>query len=281
MDKLSVLLVTGVVTIEHRWREVNEKLVTLLESTGRFHVRVTEDFRGCTEETLSNYDVVFVNYDGKKTITSDYERWGETAEDALTKFVGNGGGMVIFHSTVCLDDAAPDELRKLWGLYLADSTCGRRCPTDQFVMEIADEEDPITKGLPKETFIINDDLLAGSGIHPEANVKVLATVLDDLQAYRDAPVFPLPHQPIVIPDNDLAKMPGVDKPQPVCWTNLYGAGRVFGMSLGHAQETLGRVTYLTMLVRGTEWAASGQVTLDPPDRTGENRLRAWPYYSGK
>lgn len=76
MDKLSVLLVTGVVTIEHRWREVNEKLVTLLESTGRFHVRVTEDFRGCTEETLSNYDVVFVNYDGKKTITSDYERWG-------------------------------------------------------------------------------------------------------------------------------------------------------------------------------------------------------------
>lgn len=278
MEKLSVLLVTGVVTIEHRWRQTNQRLIQLLESTGRFRVRVTEDFRGCTAETLENYDVVFVNYDGKEYITADYVRWGETAENALLTFVKNGGGLVVYHSTACMDESLPEELLRLWGIYILSSNGGRRYPSGEFVMRIANEEDPITRGLPRESFIINDDMLSGTAIHPDAQVEVLATVFDDLKTYENAPNFPPAHQPVVIPDNDLSKMPGVNQDQPVCWKNHYGAGRVFGITLGHEMETLGRVAFMTMLVRGTEWAACGQVTLDPPDRTGDRRLRPWPYY---
>jgi hypothetical protein len=37
---------------------------------------------------------------------------------------------------------------------------------------------------------------------------------------------------------------------------------------------------MTLLVRGVEWAATGEVTLGPPVRTGEARWRLWPYYAG-
>lgn len=277
MEKLSVLLVTGVVTMEHRWRQTNQQLLQLLESTGRFHVRVTEDFRGCTDETLANYDVVFLNYDGKEAITAPYQRWGETAENALLHFVSRGGGVVFYHSSICLDSALPEEFMRLCGTYIPAAK-GRRYPSDQFVMTLSDEAHPITQGLPKETFLINDDFLAGAVTSPGAEVQVLATVFDDLETYRRSPNFPPAHQPVEIPDGDLSKMPGVNQNQPVCWINHYGQGRVFVFTLGHAMETLGRVPYMTMLVRGTEWAATGQVTLNPPDRSGERRLRPWPYY---
>lgn len=277
MDKLSVLLVTGTVTIEHRWRRMNRHLISLLESTGRFRVRVTEDFRGCTEETLSHYDVVFLNYDGKEFITAEYKRWGETAEQALISFVKKGGGLVAYHSSACLDASLPDEFFQMLGTYIP-AVGGRKYPSDQFIMKLSGAEHPITRGLPKETFIINDDMLAGSRTHPNSDVQVLATVFDDLETYRNAPNFPSAHQPVEIPDGDLSKMPGVHQDQPVCWINQYGAGRIFSITLGHEMETLRRVTFLTMLVRGTEWAATGNVTLDQPDRGGERRLRPWPYY---
>ena len=37
---------------------------------------------------------------------------------------------------------------------------------------------------------------------------------------------------------------------------------------------------MTLLVRGVEWAATGEVTLGPPERTGAARWRVWPYYAG-
>ena len=48
-------------------------------------------------------------------------------------------------------------------------------------------------------------------------------------------------------------------------------------SIGH-WEALDRFNFITMLVRGTEWAASGKVTLGKPDRSGDNRLKLFPYY---
>lgn len=263
MKKLNILLVTGIVTIEHRWRQTNQRLVTLLEATGRFHVRVTEDFWGCTKETLSNYDAVFVNYDGKETIIADYTRWGKTAEQALLQFVSQGGGLIVYHSSACMDEQLPDELLHMWGIYIPASG-GRRYPCDQFVMKLSDTEHPIIRGLPKEIFIINDDMLAGAKMHPDSSVQVLATVFDDLETYQKAPNFPPAHQPVEIPNGDLSQMPGVNQDQPVCWINHYGQGRVFGITLGHEQETLCRVTYMTMLLRGIEWAATGKVTLEPP-----------------
>ena len=44
-------------------------LVTLLESTGRFKVKITEQFDGATKKSLESYDAVLINYDGKYYMT--------------------------------------------------------------------------------------------------------------------------------------------------------------------------------------------------------------------
>ena len=48
------------------------------------------------------------------------------------------------------------------------------------------------------------------------------------------------------------------------------------MTLGHDWDTFRKVPFMALLVRGVEWAATGEVTLGPPERTGAARWRLWP-----
>jgi type 1 glutamine amidotransferase len=41
----------------------------------------------------------------------------------------------------------------------------------------------------------------------------------------------------------------------------YGAGRVFHTVLGHADYSMRCPGFQTLLLRGTEWAATGEVTM--------------------
>ena len=107
-------------------------------------------------------------------------------------------------------------------------------------------------------------------------MHALCSVFDDVENYKVLG-FPPKHHQVDIPDGDLTKMPSVNQYTPVIWKNLYGGGRVFATSLGH-WEALDRFNFITMLVRGTEWAATGKVTLGRPDRSGDNRLKLFPYY---
>ena len=57
MKTINVLLVYGLVTIEHQSRKMNERLRELLEATGRFQVVIVEEFRKMSPEFLAPYDV--------------------------------------------------------------------------------------------------------------------------------------------------------------------------------------------------------------------------------
>jgi type 1 glutamine amidotransferase len=48
------------------------------------------------------------------------------------------------------------------------------------------------------------------------------------------------------------------------WTVTYGQGRVFHTPLGHDLTAMRCVGFVTTLTRGTEWAATGAVTLPIP-----------------
>ena len=41
----------------------------------------------------------------------------------------------------------------------------------------------------------------------------------------------------------------------------YGEGRVYHNAMGHADYSVACVAFITTLIRGTEWAATGKVTL--------------------
>ena len=49
------------------------------------------------------------------------------------------------------------------------------------------------------------------------------------------------------------------------WTVSYGKGRVFHTPMGHDVNAMRCVGFATTLLRGTEWAATGKVTLPIPE----------------
>jgi hypothetical protein len=99
---IQTLIVTGKTDIHHDWRATTPALKELLESTGRFEVRVTEEFRGATAETLAPYDLVIMNYYGKTDPWRDVpeDRFGAATERALLDFVAAGKGFIAYHPTL-------------------------------------------------------------------------------------------------------------------------------------------------------------------------------------
>jgi len=85
---------------------------------------------------------------------------------------------------------------------------------------------------------------------PEGAYHVLATAWDDHARYKPGEKQPLPG-------------PGLD--QPMLWTVNYGKGRVFVTALGHDANAMTSEGFVATLTRGTEWAATGDVSIPLPD----------------
>ena len=133
--KYRILLVTGIVTDEHD-PKVNGMLRRVLESTGRFEVKITEEFRGATAETLEGYDAVLLNYDGKKDVTIPYVGLGETAERTICDFVAAGGGIIIYHSSMIMGEPAlPEEYSRMIGGTFRFDNGGRKNPKLAFSVD--------------------------------------------------------------------------------------------------------------------------------------------------
>ena len=125
--KLDVLIATGKVTVEHdnefrSFRHHTSMLTTLLESTGRFRVRVLEEFRGIGDELLDRFDVLLVMYEGRDDYHSVAEGFGTTTEQALLRFVREKGrGIVWFHGSSVQepDWGWPEEFDRMRGASLS------------------------------------------------------------------------------------------------------------------------------------------------------------------
>jgi type 1 glutamine amidotransferase len=60
------------------------------------------------------------------------------------------------------------------------------------------------------------------------------------------------------------KNKGTDRDEPMVMVVSYGKGRVFHTTMGHDVSALSCVGLMTLLQRGTEWAATGKVTQKIP-----------------
>ena len=198
--KIDVLLATGRVTVEHdnefrSFRHHTSMLTTLLESTGRFRVRVLEEFRGIGDELLDRFDVVLVMYEGRDDYHSVAEGFGTTTEQALLRFVRDEGkGIVWFHGSSVQepDWGWPEEFDRMRGATLSRETGLRPRPQGEVVVRTAEPRHPITEGLDAEWAVVNDDVLTGARMDPSA--QVLLTVFDDVDSYRRAG-WPNAHTP--------------------------------------------------------------------------------------
>lgn len=236
--KIQALIITG--QNGHKWRETTPFLRDRLEETGRFEVRVVEEFRGAGPETLAPYDVVILNY-------SDWRkksglRWGDRTEQAFLDYVRSGKGLVVYHFAASAFEAWPEYDKVIGGAWREKSGHSK---SHDFKVDIKDREHPITKGLPS-SFAHSDELYATLVWQP--NVHILATAYDD---------------------PSLAK--GSGKDQTMLWTLPYGNGRVFGTALGHDVNAMKSPGFIITLQRGAEWAATGKVTIPVPNTMASNR----------
>ncbi|MFO0929394.1 MAG: ThuA domain-containing protein [Gemmataceae bacterium] len=114
-------------------------------------------------------------------------------------------------------------------------------PKHAFKMTVRDAEHPVTRGMPTEWMHTADELYHGMR-GPIKNVHVLAT------AYSEK------------------RTGGTGEHEPILWTVMYGKGRVFHTTLGHDLDGIRCVGFLGSFQRGTEWAATGKVTLPLPEQ---------------
>ena len=207
---------------------------------------------------FSKYDVVISNFGFGAA------PWPEETQKALHEFVSVGGGFVVVHAA---DNSFGDwdQYNQMIGLggwggrneksgpyvYLDDNgktvrddskgRGGAHGPQHEYQIVIRNPDHPITKGLPRAWMHAKDELyqeLRG----PANNMSILAT------AYADK------------------KYKGTSRHEPMMMTIDYGKGRVYHTPMGHADYSCECVGFITTLIRGTEWAATGKVTLtDVPD----------------
>ena len=284
-DKLKVLIIDGQ-NNHTAWPKTTVMMQQYLEETGRFTVDVQrtkytwkggellKEFPlddGKTYEDLNKpktdpdfkpnfaaYDVIVNNFGYSAA------PWPDETNKALEAFISSGGGMVVIHAA---DNSFGDwnEYNNMiglggWGgrtektgpyIFLDDSgktvrddspgKGGDHGPQHEYQIVIRDKDHPITQGLPG-SFMHSKDELYQRLRGPGDNMTILATAFAD------------------------KKYKGTDRHEPMMMTIDYGQGRIYHTPMGHADYSVECVGFITTLIRGTEWAATGKVTLtDVPD----------------
>ncbi|QDT60871.1 Trehalose utilization [Stieleria bergensis] len=279
-EKLKALIIDGQ-NNHSAWPQTTAMMKKYLTDTGKFDVDIArtkftwngrdllkkypagdgvarEDLKSSKSDPgfkpdFSQYDVVVSNFGHGAAA------WPEATQKALHEFVSGGGGFVVIHAA---DNSFGDwnEYNQMIGLggwggrneaagpyvfynndgkLVRDESKGRggaHGPQHEFQIVVREPEHPIVKGLPMGWMHTKDELyqeLRG----PASNMNVLAT------AYADP------------------KFRGTDRHEPMLMTIDYGKGRVYHTPMGHAAEAVACVGFITTFIRGTEWAATGQVTL--------------------
>src|SRR5262245_23369607 len=245
--KIAVLIVTG--QNGHNWRGTTPLLRKILEDTNKFEVRVMEEFRGAGPETLAPYDLVVLNYfeRGRPEL-----RWGDRANNAFLDFVRSGKGVVVYHFSVAAFDGWTEYEKLSGGNWRPNN--GHHSAPHNFVVDVKDQEHPITKGLKLSFPQANDELYANLRWQPAGSYHVLATANDDHALYAASRTDSRAPQPLE----------GASANEPMLWTVDYGKGRVFITALGNDVEQVQTPAFVTTFARGAEWAATGKVTQPIP-----------------
>jgi type 1 glutamine amidotransferase len=251
--KIQVLIVTG--QDKHPWRETTPYFRGILEQTGKFEVRVTEEFRGAGPITLLPYDVVVLNYsDEKLTVPT----WSAATKEALLSFVRSGKGLVVYHHAAASFQDWP-EYEKLVGCVWRTAQ-SHHSPVHDYEVKIQDPSQPVMSGLTP-FMAQTDELYAGLKCQPADKLHVLATGWDDHSLYKAKP--------------GEAPPTGPSRDEPLLWTLNYGSGRVFATMLGNDMRAVHTAGFISTFVRGAEWAATGNVTIPPPAPSNRSTPAGW------
>lgn len=223
--KIHVLLLNG--RNNHEWQQTTPFLEKLFMQSGRFSVIVTEKPDTLKLNDYQKFDVVLSNWNSWPE--NDF-RWPEQTEKALLSFIENGGGFVTFHASTSVFYKWPEFREISTSAWIMDSTSHGK-PSETFVT-ITNKTHPVTAGL--KDFTLFDELWLNAAVNPE--FEVLGTASDKM-----------------ISEKGLSA-------QPAIFVAGYGKGRIFHTILGHNVQAMESEGFQTLILNGTEWAATGRIT---------------------
>lgn len=260
-DKIKVLLLDGPQKA-HKYKDTTPVLKQILENAELFEVEHSRSSAesckdGSYQPNFSEFDVVVMN-EGYGAAD-----WPEATQKAFEDYMSKGGGMVCVHAA---NNCWPkwEEYNKMtalggWGgrneksgpyLYINDEgevvrdeskgKGGSHGPQHEFEIVVREESHPIMKGLPP-TFKHGPEELYDKLRGPAENVTILASAFSS------------------------EEKKGTGRHEPALMTISYGKGRVFHTILGHHVKQLQEGSFVTTFQRGTEWAATGDVTIPVPE----------------
>lgn len=206
---------------------------------------------------FSKYDVVICNFGWNAA------PWPDETQKSFETYINNGGGLVVFHAA---DNSFPN-----WQAYnamiglggwgdrtekdgpyvyyndkdelirdMSPGKGGAHGPQHEYQIQIRNTEHPITKGMPKIWLHTKDELyqqLRG----PAENMEILATTFAS------------------------GEFKGSERHEPALMVLNYGKGHIFHTIMGHADYSVQCVGFITTMLRGAEWAATGKVSLPIPN----------------
>jgi type 1 glutamine amidotransferase len=236
-EKLRLLILSG--ANNHDWKSTTPVLKSMYEASGWFTVDVTEDVPALTGADFVKYDVLVCNYTTYPKIEG--HRWPAATEKAFLDYIAAGHGFVLFHAASTAWDDWP-EFGDLIGLtWQKNPTTGKNISghgsQHSFAVTLTDTNHPVTKGM-KDFQHVTDELYHRQRLHPGA--QVLATT------------FSSP-----------AKI-GSGTNEPMVVVTELGQRRMFHCAMGHHAAAMAGAGFQALMLRGTEWVASGQVTIPGP-----------------
>ncbi|RPJ54340.1 MAG: ThuA domain-containing protein [Acidobacteria bacterium] len=236
-----VLILTGNSDLPyHDWRLTTPFLEKVLSESGKFEVKVLEDVRQFDSQKLGSFDALVLNYNGP--------RWGPEVERKIEESVRSGKGLIAIHGVsygsffgmeqkdgrwVATNDPGWKAYSEMLGATWKPENVGH-ARRHVFTVKWTELQHPIACGL-EPSFLADDELYHKMDLKPTAHA--LAT------AYSAPSVG------------------GTGREEPQIWTVAFGGGRVVHITLGHDVAAMQRSGFLAAFLRGTEWAATGEVTL--------------------
>ena len=235
---VKVLIITG--DHGHAWKETTPFIKDLLVKAG-MSVDVTETpAKDLTTDNLAKYDVLFLNYKDTKS-GAEATRWSDANKKAFADAVKGGKGLFVYHhASSAFTDGSE------WGKEFERITAGgwrkqgHHGKKHEFTVKIAKPDHPITKDMPATFTHSVDELYQNSLLFPDCEVLVTSW-------------------------SDPAKDPkNTGKHEPSVWVSKHGEGRVCNNALGHDVAAMQDKGFQTLLIRGVEWAATGEVKTPVP-----------------